>query len=199
MRISSAIRRFRAFEDGSLSVETVLIFPLLAWALSAMLVFWDGFKVNNNAIAATYTVADLVSRQTSPITDDFVKGADKLYAKIVQNNNDNELRLTVVQMSESTTPGGDPEPRLVWSHGTSGLPAREKIEDITAMVPLMAVGTSMIMVETASDWTPPFDIDFASMTFRNVFFSSPRYVPQVKFDNGGDDSIGFVYDDGDAA
>jgi Flp pilus assembly protein TadG len=60
-------RRFLKSENGSYSVEAVIIFPILLWALGATFVFWDVYKLRNNAAAGTYTVADLVSRQTDAI------------------------------------------------------------------------------------------------------------------------------------
>jgi len=194
----SHFRRFQTAEYGTFSVETVLVFPLLVWALSAMFIFWDGFKVNNNAISATYTLADLVSRQTSPITEEFVDGLDTLYTQIVENRNDNELRVTVVQLALGDDPDVDPpELKLIWSDGTAGLPDRTDIVDIQQMVPLMAVGATMIMVETRTVWEPPLDWEIGGMTFENISFTSPRFVPQVKFDDGSDDSGGLQFDDGD--
>lgn len=196
--LRTPFKRFARKEDGTFSVETVLIYPLLIWALSAMFIFWDGFKVNNNAISATYTVADLISRQTSPITDDFVNGLDTLYSVIAENREDNDLRVTVVQLTEGDNPVVDPpELELVWSYGTAGLPKRENINDVKNIVPLMAVGATMIVVESRTVWEPPLDWNIGGMTFENITFTSPRFVPQIKFDDGTGDSGGIGFDDGD--
>ncbi len=184
------LKQFRRAEDGTFSVETVIVFPLLIWALTAVLVFWDGYKVNNNAISGTYTVADLVSRQIAPVDDDFIDGLDKLYTRIVQNRHANDVRVTVVRMNQGADPSVDPPIlQLVWSQGTEGLPRRDNIADVRNRVPLMAVGTSMVMVETRSVWIPPlsWEIDgkwIGRIDFGNVSFTSPRFVPQVKYDDG---------------
>lgn len=194
----SKLARFKGDEAGTFSVETVLVYPLLIWALSAMFIFWDGFKVNNNAISATYTVADLISRQTSPITPAFVGGLDNLYDVIAENRDDNEIRVTVVQLRQGDNPVVDPPVlELVWSYGTSGLPERDDIDDVRALVPLMAVGATMIVVETRTKWEPPLDWDIGGMTFENITFTSPRFVPQIKFDDGSGDGGGISFDDGD--
>lgn len=197
IKLSSQIRAFLRREDGTYSVETVLIFPLLFWAFGAMFVFWDGFKLNNNAVSATYTVADLVSRQTSPITTGFVSGLDDVFEKIVEGRSDSELRVTVVRMVLGPDPINDPtDIELVWSHGTDGLPGLLNADGLDTTLPLMAVGASIIMVETEARWDPALDWIIPGQTFQNRVFTSPRFVPQVKFDDGSDTAGGIGVDDG---
>lgn len=197
MKIPAFLNRFFGLETGSLSVETVLVFPLLAWGFGAMFVFWDGFRLNNSAISGTYTVADLVSRQTAPVTPAFVNGLDDVFTQIVDNNLENELRVTVVRMAVGPDPVLQPTKlELVWSHGTPGLPKHETVESLGDAFPLMALGATMVMVESETPWTPPLRGVLPGRTFRNRVFTSPRFVPQIKFDDGTDPGGGISLDDG---
>lgn len=179
------LRRFFRRETGSFSVETAIIFPILLWGFGAMFVFWDAFKLKNNAISATYTVADLVSRQTAPITPGFVGGLDDVFTKIAGNRLENQVRVTVVRMAVGPDPVNDPtELQLIWSHGTDSLPAVTDAAQIEGLMPLMAVGASMIMVETRVEWASPLGMFLPELTFGNRVFTSPRFVPQITFDDG---------------
>jgi hypothetical protein len=194
------MNQFRQFvhrEAGTFSVETVLVFPLLFWAFGAMFVFWDGFKLNNNAISGTYTVADLVSRQTSPITPTFLTGIDSVFERIVQTRQGTELRVTVVRMAVGPDPVLQPTRlELVWSKGTQGMAGLSNADNLDDILPLMAVGASIIMVETEAGWTPPLTWIVRDRTFKNRVFTSPRFVPQVKFDDGSGLGGGTTLDDG---
>ena len=65
---------FRRSEEGSLSVETIFAIPMLVWAITATFVFWDAFKTLNVSQKATYTVADMLSRETQTIDADYLTG-----------------------------------------------------------------------------------------------------------------------------
>ena len=61
------IRKTLKDEKGSFSVEAILMFPMLVWAFMAMYVFFEGLRESNINLKATYTVADLLSRETDLI------------------------------------------------------------------------------------------------------------------------------------
>ena len=56
-------KRFSTNEDGGLSIEAVLAIPLLVWALTATIVFYDAFKTPHISQKATYTIADMLSHE----------------------------------------------------------------------------------------------------------------------------------------
>ena len=57
MTSKSVFSRLKAFgrnDAGSVSVEAVIMFPILLWAFAAMFVFWDAFKMQNILINFFY-------------------------------------------------------------------------------------------------------------------------------------------------
>ena len=91
-RVHNRLRRFAAAESGALSVEAVIIFPILLWAFIAMFVFWDAFKAQNINLKATYTVADLISREDDPIDAAYVDGMNDVYEFLIARDDGNDLR-----------------------------------------------------------------------------------------------------------
>lgn len=179
------ISRFRDNDDGSLSVETVIIFPLLAWAFCAMLIFWDGFSLKSAATTASYTIADVISRQTEEIDSKFIDGTDKLFGQIAERAYDTDIRISVIQHQEGlNADGSDNFHAIVWSDGTGTLEDRTDIAPLLDHLPLMPVGSSVILVETIARWQPPFRF-MGRQDFTNHIFTTPRFVPQIAYKSTG--------------
>ena len=71
--LSRQIRRFRDQEDGLVMTEFLIMLPLLIWTFMALFVYWDAFRTINQAQKATYSVSDVISRQ-SEIDTVFIDG-----------------------------------------------------------------------------------------------------------------------------
>ena len=94
------INTFSRREDGSLSVEAVLVLPILIWAMVATLVMWDAFKTLNISQKATYTVADMVSREEVEISESYLASLLEIYGFLANSDGDNALRVSVVTLVE---------------------------------------------------------------------------------------------------
>lgn len=58
------IGKFRKEEEGaSQSVEFLLSFPLLVWALLATLQYFDAYRTQLISTKATITIGDMISRE----------------------------------------------------------------------------------------------------------------------------------------
>ncbi len=176
-------KNFFRDHSGSLSVETVLVLPLLVWAFCAMLVFWDAFKMNNEAISATYMVGDLVSRQTEEIDDAFITGINSVFNQLISSEADTDVRVSVIMRKAGDDPEVDPPYNdLIWSKGSGELPDRTTVVELDHVVPLMAVGSTLVIVESRTRWEPLFSDVLAARDLNHVAIISPRFVSQVKFD-----------------
>ena len=176
------LRRFKTEEEGALSVETVIVFPILVWALAATFVFWDAYKARNINLKATYTVADMISREVDPIQPGYIHGMNRVFQFLIGSDDGNDLRVTVVKLGLATD-GKTPEYKLEWSYGTSE--ALTPITDFTALrskLPMMSVGDQLIIVESQMRWEPVFGIGLTERDMNQYVFASPRFVPQVKFE-----------------
>jgi len=179
--ISGVPRNFRISEHGGLTVEAVLIIPIVVWALTATFVFWDAFKTINISQKATYTIADTLSRETSAIDTDYMTASHELYDYLMGGAGNNALRVSVIGMSQ------DPitfqkSMTLEWSQGVGGVSGYTDLSVLKDRVPDMAPGDQLIVVESEQEWAPAFAVGLASYRFREVAISRPRFAPQLVWD-----------------
>ncbi|MEM8657527.1 MAG: TadE/TadG family type IV pilus assembly protein, partial [Pseudomonadota bacterium] len=88
------LKTFRRDEEGAVSVEFVLVFPVLCLLLLASYVFFDIFKSESTAAKAVYTVSDILSRQEEVDTG-FVQDLYVLLDKLEPMASDNKwMRVT---------------------------------------------------------------------------------------------------------
>lgn len=178
MMKSTLSRRFSRSEEGGLSVEAVLVLPLLVWAITATFVFWDAFKALNTAQKATYTVADMLSRETLPIDADYLTTMHEVFDFLSgDGGSDNALRVTVVTRFVDDDAGID-ELRIVWSQGVN-LEGYDDIAVLENRLPTIAEGEQLIFVESEQDWSPEFAAGLGSYRFRKVALARPRFTPQL--------------------
>lgn len=60
--------RFCREERGSVTVEAVITLPLLIWAIGATYEFFEVHRYQSARDKASYTIADMLSREMMPIT-----------------------------------------------------------------------------------------------------------------------------------
>lgn len=178
----SFMRRFSQAENGSLSIEAVFALPMLVWAITATFVFWDAFKTLNVSQKATYTVADMLSRETQAIDGPYLTSMHELYAYLSTSEGDNALRITVVRMDLDQATGVKSY-ALVWSQGVGGIAGYTDLAVIQSRLPDMSPGDQMIVVESEQEWAPDFAVGLASYRFREVAISRPRFAPQLVWAN----------------
>jgi hypothetical protein len=175
-----------------MSVEAVLVFPLLLWAYAAMFVYWDAFKTQNINLKAAYTVADLITRSGGePIFPDYVDGTNAIYNFLIRKDEGNDLRVSAIQMrTDPSTPTAPPSHDLEWSYGTGLIQARTDLTGLENRLPDLAAGAQMIIVEATMTWSPPINftlepLGLSTMEFQNMVFAIPR-ANDVGWDGDGD-------------
>lgn len=183
MMAFSLARPFARKEDGGLSVEAVLIFPILVWAITATFVFFDAFKTLHVSQKATYTVADMLSRETEAVDQDYLTAMHELFGYLSSDSEGtSSMRVSVVQRGLDES--GNEETTLVWSQGIGGSEPYVDMALIADRIPAMMVGDQLIVVETEHEWSPTFAVGLASYRFREVTVARPRFSPQLAFDDG---------------
>lgn len=183
MKRTSFIRRFSRNENGGLSVEAVLALPMLVWAITATFVFWDAFKTLNVSQKATYTVADMLSRETQAIDGPYLTAMHELYDYLATTPGDNALRVSVVRMQLDPATNAKSY-NLVWSQGVGGIAGYTVLsQKVIDRLPDMSAGDQLIFVESEQEWSPAFAVGLASYRFREVAISRPRFAPQLVWHN----------------
>ncbi|NCO21598.1 MAG: hypothetical protein GW905_06255 [Rhodobacterales bacterium] len=176
------LRSFARDTGGSSTIETVLILPLLLWAMLATYTYVDGYRMQSLNLRATYTISDLLTRQWNPVDTAFMAGLGKYHAFLTNNAQTTILRVTVVYYDEPTDAH-----RLVWSYTTDA--SRPQITQATLapfapVIPVLANADSAVIVETWMAYQPPFSIGLPASTFANRVIASPRFVPQLSWSTG---------------
>lgn len=182
--ITKVFRKFAKSETGSYAIEGVLILPMVIWAVMASVVFVDAFRMQTLNLRATYVISDAVSRMWDPVTNDYFEGLWNLHGLQVNYDHQTEMRMSVIQWSESQQ-----EYVMRWSQTTDA--TRYPYLDQAAVdarqdtIPNLADGDSLVLVETWMDYEPVFSVGLPDMVFSNYIFVSPRYAPQIDYNFDG--------------
>ncbi|MEM6635618.1 MAG: pilus assembly protein [Pseudomonadota bacterium] len=191
------LRKFLADGQGTLSVETALVFPLLLWAYGGTFVFWDAFRAQNVNLKAAYTISDALSRETSAVNEDYLDGLNDIYAFLTDSNHPVRMRVTTIKWDEA-----DNQFEVIWSESTSESWAKHTIATLNAnahQIPAMASGDLAVLVETQMAYEPFLSVVDARI-FENFIVTRPRFGPQLVWENddgttlGGDDDTATVSD-----
>lgn len=191
--VARAARGFGRRADGSLSVEAVLMFPLLAWAYLGMYFFFDAYRQQNINLKAAYTVSDMLSREVDPVNTNYITGLNTVLDFLTQSADPTQIRVSVVYYDEDTD-----RHILVWSRGTRGkldLTQEQINDELSARIPIMADKDTAILVETWAYYVPSVNIGLPEVTFDNFIVTSPRFAPQLCFEVCGVLGSGTAHDD----
>ncbi|CAD0183426.1 hypothetical protein RUESEDTHA_00292 [Ruegeria sp. THAF57] len=168
-------------ESGLLTVEAVLIFPMLVWTVTGAFTFFDGFRQSAANLKAAYTIGDLISRETQTITDTYVDSLYELMLRMVNNGSEMKLRVTLIVFDEV-----DDRHYVRWSteRGYNQIWTDGNIKNMRESLPPMPNQDTLIIVETANNYVPVFGSGWVSddYTFRNFVFTRPRFTNEIAAD-----------------
>ncbi|MFK7878016.1 MAG: TadE/TadG family type IV pilus assembly protein [Paracoccaceae bacterium] len=170
------MRRLRDDESGSIAVETIMMVPLLAWALLSTLAYFDAYRAESISVKAGLTIADMVSRETGFVTNPYINGTRDLLQFLTIDDNWPDLRVTVVRWDESRN-----RLRRVWSQERG--PRRPlrgtEMAGLVDRLPELTDNERLIIVETWTDYTPLYSVGLSPFTMETFTFISPRFVSQL--------------------
>lgn len=172
--------RFRSEEDASLSVEAVLVIPILLWAFLATYTFFDVYRAKALALKANYAISDLLSRENNDIDMNYLLGAEKVFKYLTQADDTSWVRVTTVYCNDDCA---DPNRELKrdWSKATDGLSTfsdQDIMDHLEPIIPLIASGERVIIVETGVHYTPPFSANLTGIgerDFVDIVMTRPRF------------------------
>ncbi|MDF0600139.1 pilus assembly protein [Psychromarinibacter sp. C21-152] len=180
------IGRFRRSERGSYSVETVLIFPLLIFAYAGLMTFFDGFRTLNMNLRASYTIADMLSRETNRIDMTYANGLNSMLTLLTRSG-----KPTLLRVSQVSYDADNDELGLSWSvvSGGSGnyiVPlTQDTLDTIEDQIPIMADGDVNLVIETYSAFEPFMTWHgFDAFYFENLVVTRPRFAPHLCLEDG---------------
>lgn len=202
----TALHRYREDIRGTMSVELVLVLPLLFWAYIAMIVFYDAYRARMEAQAAALHVADLVSRQSQTVTTEYLEGMNDVYDFLTTRNRNTRLRISSLMWVEDQD-----DPQVAWSYGTRGLPSlldlslasfgggdgdgdddgpapsgfsivenQMPVADLVDRIPQVLPGEALILVEAFTLWRSPI-ISWMGFDYLNHMRFTPLAVTRPRF------------------
>lgn len=181
--LHTRLRRFLKDENGLIMTEFLILIPLLIWAIMALVVYWDAFRTINSAQKASYTVADLVSRQ-SELSQSFINGMDKVVIGILGQPNIVSMRITSLQWDAKTN-----SHKIIFSRSPQNLVKALTVAEVAALrnrIPVLANGDGIILVETWTNYTAPFNgatplisLGVDHKVFESFILTRPRFFRRI--------------------
>lgn len=173
-KLTSSIKGFIQNQQGTATVEFLLVMPLIIFWIGGTLTFFNAFSEYTKSVKATYTVADILSRQTA-IDDNYIDSMNNLFANFMnQSTNDVWLRVSsIAKVSDDLT--------VDWSTATGIHNPLEVSADIPEeIIPDLLDEESIILVESYTPFVPFLDyIGIDSNTYVNRVVVSPRFSSQL--------------------
>lgn len=183
----ATLARFGRDEDASITVEAVIILPILLWAFLVTFSWFDAYRAKSLALKANYAVSDLMSRETRVLDMDYLEGAEEVYEFLTRSGTDAWIRVTVVHCVKRCD---KPNRKLKrdWSKATDnvgGLTNEEVRDYLEPMVPVIPSGERVIVVETSMLYDPPFSRKLTGIgptALNDIVMTRPRFAPQLCWD-----------------
>lgn len=178
-------RRFWREDHASLTVEAVLILPLLLWAFLAVYGFFDVYRERNLAIKGNFAISDLLSRETNNVTPAYMDGIASVYKYLTRSGSEAWVRVTVVHCNEDCADNDNRELDLEWSAATGTaleLDQADLNQYYNEVVPIIPFGERVVMVETHKEFTPAFSARLTGVGARDlddVVMTRPRFAPTL--------------------
>jgi len=182
-RLKVSLASFLKETRGSLTVEAVIAVPLLFWIMAATFDFFEVHRYKSAREKATFTIADMISRETAPtgITSVYLDNAKVLFDEITNDDGVNQIRVSIVSYDADTDDYG-----VAWSQvrGTGSLvPLTDgDVQNAHATLPAVSDGEEIILVESTSGYNPLFNVGLNDVTIGTRVFSAIRFAPQICYE-----------------
>ncbi|MEM6576925.1 MAG: pilus assembly protein [Pseudomonadota bacterium] len=166
---------------GSMTVEMVVTLPMLIWALVATYEFFEIHRYQSVRDKATYTIADMLSREEIGINDTYIDNSKILFDQITNDSGANQIRVSVVEYIED-----DDQYITQWSEvrGTGAFSPFAEDDEFPSgheTLPIMNDGEVVILVESRSMYEPLLDLVFQDeIQMGTRVFTSLRFSPELK-------------------
>jgi len=180
--IKTWLSRFSRDEDGNITMEALIWLPMLFWAYLMMFAIFDAYRQHSINQKAAYTIADMISRQTTPLDNAFLNGTRDMlsYLTNVDTPDDTSVRITSVRWDDE-----DDRFELEWSHENNwGQTLTDAdVSGMSDRLPEMVDNERITIVETGTLYDPPFNTGLAVHTITNFVFTAPRYAERILWSN----------------
>ncbi len=125
---------------GATTIQFMLVMPLIVFWFAGTFTFFDAYSEWTRSVKATYTVADVMSRQFE-MTDDYEDDMNSLFASIMgENSNDTYVRISSIERTND-------EYTIHWTTASGMHTGLQNDDEIpTELIPNILNGEAVIMV-----------------------------------------------------
>lgn len=172
------LAKFKSDNTGVMTMEFMVLLPVLLMWFAGMFVFFDAFHKWMKSLKASYTISDLVSRQTV-VDDAFIFALDGLFDSISQTK---DKGTTWVRVSQVRQFNGALE--LLWTTPTydDGVVLSDtfSIEDIRGNIPTLVDNEYVVVLQSYRPFNPLFDwVGISATTFSNTIVAPLRFTSNL--------------------
>ncbi len=162
-------------EEGGVTVEAVIIMPILAFFYCATFVWFDAFRQKTLVMKASYAVSDVLSRQ-SQVDEAYLDNMLDVLAYMIPSGETPQMRVSLIEYNTRGNPD-DTFYRLRWSHGQNGLPdlTQEMLDRDTSWIPVMGDLDAVVVTETFVPYKPILNVGIKETTYSNTYVTRPRF------------------------
>ncbi len=162
-------------EEGATTVEFLIVMPLIIFWFAGTFTFFDAYSEWTRSVKATYTVADVMSRQFE-MQDDYEDDMNSLFAAIMgENSNNTYVRISSIEKSNDVL-------SIDWTRA-SGLHTglADDTEIPTELIPNILNGEAVLLIESYMDFVPFQDyIGIEARTLAKKVVISPRFTSKLE-------------------
>ena len=181
--IKTRLAAFRDETGGTVSVEFIVMAPIVFWAYASMFSWFDAYRQVGVHEKAAFTIADMITRETDPITPDYIDATRNLVSFLSRSDHIADMRISVIRYNKRKD-----KFRLDWSQkrGAMNKLRNADVENWHDKLPKMVGGERILLVETATEYTPPFLYGLMKENMIRTFvFARPRFAPKIVYDANG--------------
>lgn len=181
-KMTGKLRDFAGRSEGTAVMEAVMILPVLLMAWVGLYAFWEAYNARTTLQKATFTAADMLSREMVPVTDSYMNGLDSVMEYLVQSRFDVASRFTAY----TKTGPNDTDVTVDWSYSpNAAMPAltTATLQARVANLPVLGLGTTALVVDTSMNYSVPTGVPFITYAVPSAFSTNmvllPRYLPKL--------------------
>ncbi len=180
-------KNFRSDERGTITIEFVVVLPLLLFLFIGTIVFFDAYKSRALADSAAYTIADIVSRKEKIDVDALNELLVLQAALLPKTSDDRWMRFTSIVYDAD-----EDSYSVVWSKTSGAIETVLEDDDIPLeKLPLMYDSETVILVDSYVPYVPIADwVGISAKTFETRVAISPRFFGEIKYIEGDGTEIG---------
>ncbi len=170
---------FARREDGTVAVEAMLVMPVMFWAYLSVFAIHDAYRTYGMHQKAAYSIGDAISRETVPIDNAYFDGTRDMFEYLTHSQGQTDMRISQIWYDAVND-----EYRRDWSEVRGNIAALTDAEVLNwhNKLPIMLGNERVVLLETWSNYDPPFETGLTVDEIRTFVFTRPRYAPVVCFD-----------------